>query len=181
MGRPGGSGDEVAVGVSVVEVLARGNELASGEFNLGATGGIGADLAPFHDDPGGGEELRAVANGGDGFLGGGKVADDVEDARCQAEIFGRATAGNNERVIGRLVDSIERSVQAEIVTAFFAVGLFAFEVVNRSRDRFAGLLAWTNSVHLVADELEHLKGDHGFIVFDVIADEHQEAFHAGRE
>jgi hypothetical protein len=29
----------------------------------------------------------------------------------------------------------------------------------------------------VADQLKHLEGDHRFVVFDVVADEHEEAFH----
>ena len=47
MGRPGGGGDEVAVGVGVVESGAGGDELAAGELHFVTTGGIGADLATF--------------------------------------------------------------------------------------------------------------------------------------
>ena len=92
VGGPGGGGDEVAVGVGVVEGGVGGDEFAAGELDLGFAGGIGADAAAF-DDAGGGEELRAVADGGDGLFGCGEVLDDGEDAGRQAEVFGARPPG----------------------------------------------------------------------------------------
>src|SRR4051812_31831703 len=85
VGGPGGSGDEIAVGVGVIEGLAGRNELTTGELDLGAAGGVGAELAAFHHDAGGSEELCAVTDGGDRFFRGGEMADDIEYARRQAK------------------------------------------------------------------------------------------------
>ena len=92
VGGPGGGGDEVGVGVGVVEGGVGGDEFAAGELDLGFAGRIGADAAAF-DDAGGGEELRAVADGGDGLFGRGEVLDDGEDAGRQAEVFGARPPG----------------------------------------------------------------------------------------
>lgn len=58
--------DQVALGMGLVD----GNVgiAASGQFHLGAAGGIGrAGAALEHSGPG--EQLRAVADGGHGFVG----------------------------------------------------------------------------------------------------------------
>src|SRR6266436_272975 len=62
---PGGTGDEVAVsdGLGHGEI----DVGASSESNFRAGGGVGAAL--FHlENPSGGENLRAVAEGSDGFV-----------------------------------------------------------------------------------------------------------------
>ncbi len=93
MGGPGGAGDEVAVGDGVGDV--EGDEDGAGEFDLGGAGGVGVD-ALARDDAGGGQKLRAVAESGDGLVGFGEVADDLEDARVEAQVLGRAAAGDDE-------------------------------------------------------------------------------------
>src|ERR1700723_3063127 len=120
MGRPGGTGDEVAVGDGVGNF--ERDEGAAGEFDFGCAGGIGVD-ALAGDDTGGGEDLRAVAEGGDGLVGFGEVTDDVEDFGIEAEILGRATAGDDEAVVVLVVDIGKGGVEDEVVATFFGVGL----------------------------------------------------------
>src|SRR5207253_3611952 len=67
-------------------------------------------------------------------------------------------------------------VQGEIVAALFGVGLVALKIVDTRGDEFAGFSTGTNGVDGVADHLKGFKGDHHFVVFDVIADEHENRF-----
>ena len=78
------------------------------------------------------------------------MADDVEDARCQPEVFGCAAPGYDECIVGRFVDFSEGRVQAEIVAALLAVGLFAFEIVNRGGDGVTGFFAGADGMLLLA-------------------------------
>jgi hypothetical protein len=91
MGRPCGCGDQVSVDAGFVY----------GEFDVGATGGsdVGSDCrvataAASLEHPGGGEDLGSVADGCDGFALFEEVPNDVEHFCVEAEIFGRASAGN---------------------------------------------------------------------------------------
>ncbi len=72
------------------------------------------------------------------------------------------------------LDVGEGGVEDEVVAALFGVGLVAFEVVDGGADVLAGLLVGADGVDDVADHLEGLKGDHDFVVFDVVADEHEQ-------
>jgi hypothetical protein len=74
---PGGGGDEVAVG----DGLGHGETDvgAAGERNVRGGGRIGAALFPL-EDTGGGEDLRGVADGGDGFVGFREMVNDFDDA-----------------------------------------------------------------------------------------------------
>src|SRR3954447_18396576 len=59
------------------------------------------------------------------------------------------------------------------MSSLFAVGLLAFEVVNSRGDGVARFLAGANGVNIMADHQQHLKRHHHFVVFHVVADEHQ--------
>ena len=107
MGWPGWGGDEIAVGVGIVEGSVSRDELATCQLNFRAARWIGAQAAAFHDNTGGREKLRAVANRGNRFFGGRKVLDDLDDARRQAQIFGCSSARNHQRIVGHLVDFVE--------------------------------------------------------------------------
>ena len=141
---PRGAGDEFAVGEGFGHL--DGDVGASGEFDLGGAGGIGADPLAG-DDVGGGEQLRAVAERGDWFVRLVEVADDGEHFGVEAEVFGGASAGDDECVVVRGVDVGEGGVEGEVVAGFLGVSLVALEVVNRGTDELAGLLsgqtAWT--------------------------------------
>jgi len=170
-GGPGGTGDEVAVDDGFGHRAA--NVFAAGESYVGAGGGVGAAFFSF-EDSGGGENLRSVADGGDGFIGLREMVDDFDDSGVDAEIFGRAASGNHESVVVFRFDAIEFGVEREIVAALFRVGLIALEVVNAGGNELAGFFAGTNGVDGVADHLKRFKGDHHFVVFDVVADEHED-------
>ena len=79
---PGGGGDEIAVGVRVVEAGAVGNVLTAAEQHLGHARGIATGRLALQR-AGGGKDLRSVANGRDGLLRGGEMLHDFDDARIQ--------------------------------------------------------------------------------------------------
>jgi hypothetical protein len=104
------------------------------------------------------------------------MANDFEDARIQSEIFRSATAGNNESVIVSGLGALKSGVQRKIVATLFGVGLVAFEIVNGGANGFTGFLAGTDGVHVVANHKQGLERDHHFVVFNVIANEHENVF-----
>ena len=170
---PGWSGDEVAVN----------DGFGHGEIDVGASGlgDVGADCrigAAFFasNDICSGKDLSGVADGSDGFIRLGEVASDFDDARVEANVFGSAATGEDEGVVVFGVDLIERGVESEIVAALFGVGLVALEIVDGGADVVAGFFAGTDSVDGVADHLKRLERDHDFVVFDVIADQHENRF-----
>ncbi|MOA40294.1 hypothetical protein D3C78_1621540 [compost metagenome] len=62
------------------------------------------------------------------------------------------------------------------MTGFFAVGLVAFEVMDGCAHGLADGLVRANGMHRVTDHQQGLEGHHHFVVFDVIADQHQNFF-----
>ena len=139
MGGPGGGGDQVAVGVGVVEGGIGGDELAAGQLDLGPASRIGAHAAAL-DHAGGRKQLRPVADGGDRLLHVGEVPHDLQHAGRQPQIFRRTAAGNDQGVVRLLVDLVERGIEPEIVAPLLAVGLLAFEVVNGRGDVWPAFL-----------------------------------------
>jgi hypothetical protein len=81
---PGRASDEIAVDDGAGEV--DGHESSAGEFDLRRAGGVCVQLSALQD-PGSGQQLRTVAEGGDGFCGAVKMADDIEDFGVEAEVF----------------------------------------------------------------------------------------------
>ena len=170
---PGRRGDQVAVGDGFRhgQVDVRAASLA----DVGTNGGIGTALFPFEDSRGG-EDLRGVADGCDGFVGLGVVVDDFDHAWDEADVFGGTTAGENQGVVVFGPDLVERAIESEIVAALFGVGLVAFEIVDRGADGFAGFFSGAHRMDGMADHQKRLKRNHNFVVFDIIADEHENRF-----
>src|SRR5712664_86605 len=178
-GEPGGmrgpcrGGDEIAVN----------DRFGHGEIDVGAAslrdvgtdGGIGAALFPSNDVCGG-EDLSGVTDGSDGLIGFGKMMDDFDDAWVEAKVFGSAAPGEDEGIIVFGLDLVEGGVEREIVAALFGVGLVALEIVDGGADVVAGFFAGTDGMDGVADHQQRLEGDHDFVVFDVIADQHENRF-----
>jgi hypothetical protein len=102
--------------------------------------------------------------------------DDFDDAGVEADVFGSAAAGQDEGVVLLRFDLIESGIQNEIVAALFRVRLVAFEVVNGGADGFTGFLGRADGVNGVAHHQERLEWNHYFIIFDVVADKHQNGF-----
>jgi len=117
-----------------------------------------------------------MADGRDGFVGAGEVPDDVEHPRIQAQVFGRAATGHNQGVVGGGVDGREVGIEGETVAGLLGVGLRTLEIVHGSGDGIAGLLVGADRMHRVADHLECLEGHHHFVVFDIVAHQHQNLF-----
>jgi hypothetical protein len=115
-----------------------------------------------------------VADGRDGLVLVGEVADDLDQALIEAEVLGRAPAGDAERVVLRLVDVVEGGVEREVVATLLRVRLVALEVMDGGAHRLAGALARARGVDRVADGLQRLERDHDFVVLDEVADEHED-------
>ncbi len=62
------------------------------------------------------------------------------------------------------------------MAALLRVSLIAFEIVDACGDEVAGFFTGADGVNSVADHLQRLEGDHHFVVFDVIANEHEYGF-----
>src|SRR6266404_1845559 len=126
--------------------------------------------------------MRGPGRGGDevavndGFVRLGEVANDFDDARVEANVFGSAAAGEDEGVVVFGRDVIERGVESEIVAALFGVGLVALEIVDGGAHMVAGFFGGTDGVDSVADHLKRLERDHDFVVFDVIAEQQENGF-----
>ncbi len=131
------------------------------------------------DVAGGGQQLRAVAHRGHGFAGGREVFHHRHDRGVHAQVLGAAPAGNHQPVVGLGLDVGEGGVEREAVTGFFAVGLGAFEIVDGGVDEVPCGLVGRDSVHRVAHGLQRLKRHHGFVVFAVVAADHQQFFAHG--
>lgn len=167
---PGRASDEVAVDDGVRHI---DRDVGSaGELNFRSAGRIGIELAAL-DDAGSSEQLRAVTERGDRFVGLREVANEVENLWVKAKILRGPAAGNDEAVVVRRVDLVEGGIEREVVTAFFGVGLIAFEIVDRGADLIAFLLAGADCVDAVAYHLQGVERNHDLVVLNKIAGEQQ--------
>jgi len=117
-----------------------------------------------------------VTDGCDGLLLLVEVAHDVQHFGVQANVLGRAAPRDDQAVVVCGVDGVEICGDGEVVAWLFGVGLVTLEVVDGGGDDVAGLLARAHGVHGVADHQQHLERDHGLVVFDEVADEHENFF-----
>ena len=101
---------------------------AAGKLDFRPAGGIGRAGAALQDTCGS-EQLRAMADGGNGFSGIEEVPDRFDNVCIEAQIFRRTAAGDDEGVVIFGAHAIESGVQCEIMTAFFGIGLVAFEIM----------------------------------------------------
>src|ERR1700674_1779951 len=170
---PSRRGDEVAVG----------DGFGHGEIDVGATclrdvrsdRRISAAPSSFEDTCRG-EDLCRMADGGDRFVRLCEMMDDFDDARDEANIFGCATSGEDQGVVLLGLDLIEGGVEREVVATLFGVGLIALEIVDGGANGFARFFAGTDGVDGGADHQQRLERDHVSVVFDVIADQHENGF-----
>ena len=170
MRRPRRRGYEGAAGVRLVH--RQFHIGTAGLSNIGGNSGITTARFPAND-PGGRQDLRAMAYGSDRFAGIGEVPDDFEHSGVEAYIFGRPAARDDQRIVILRTHIVERGVQSEIVAAFLAVSLIAFEIVYRCAHLIARSLVRTDGMDDVPDHQQSLKWHHYFVVFDVIADKHE--------
>src|SRR6267142_2854385 len=170
---PGRRSDEVAVGDGIghgeIDVD------AAGLGDVGADGGIGAALFPLKHASGG-EDLRGMTDGGNRLAPFGKVANDFDDTRIEANVFRRPSTWKDEGVILFSLDLVESGVESKIVSALFGVGLVAFEIMDGGANELTGLFSRANRVNGVAHHQQRLERDHHFVVFHVVADDHEDGF-----
>ena len=110
------------------------------------------------------------------FAGLVEGTDQIQDFFVQTQVFRSPTARDHQRVVIGLTGTGEIEIQREQVTGFFAVGLVTFEVMDRGAHGLARSLVRADRMDGVPDHLQGLERHHHFVVFDVIADQHQDFF-----
>ncbi|MNG07587.1 hypothetical protein D3C84_908960 [compost metagenome] len=170
---PGRGGDQVALDVGLVH----GNlhVAATGQLHFRPAGRVGAAFAAV-EHTGGGQQLGAMAHRGDRLVGRIEGLHQGQHLGIQAQVFRGAAAGNQQGVVSVGPDLAEVEVQGEVVPWLLTVGLVAFEIVDGGAHRLAGALARADRMHAVAHHLQGLERHHHFVVFDVVADQHQNLF-----
>ncbi|MNT43763.1 hypothetical protein D3C72_1802510 [compost metagenome] len=113
---------------------------------------------------------------GDGFACGVKSLHQLDHLRVQAQILGRSAAGDQQRVVIFFFCRGKVGIQGETVARFFTVGLRAFEIMDCRHDVITLGLVRADGIHLMTNHLQCLKGHHGFIIFSVITNQHQDLF-----
>ena len=88
-------------------------------------------------------------------------------------MYSGASAGDYERVVVLGADVVESGIQGEVVAPLFAVGLVALEIVYGGADGIASLFVGADPMDDMPDHQKRLEGDHRFVVFNVIADQHE--------
>ncbi len=121
--------------------------------------------------------MRPVANGCDWLAGSEKPARDIQHLFIEAQIFGRAAAGDNQASIIIRIYLFKIVIDAEIMAALFTIGLVALKIMHCRLDRFAGLFVRANGMHFIAGHLQHLAGNHRFIVFNKVPGQQKNLFH----
>jgi uncharacterized protein (TIGR03435 family) len=102
------------------------------------------------------------------------MTDDFENARVEPQVFRCAAARDDERIVVLGVNVIKGRIQSEIVAPFFAIGLVAFEIMDRRPHGFARALIRTDRVDRVAHHQQRLERNHNFVIFHIIANQHQQ-------
>jgi hypothetical protein len=148
---------------------------AASESNVWTGGRVCAALLSL-EDVGDRQNLRGVADRGEWLVGFREMMDDFDDSGVEAKVFGRAAARDDEGVIVFRLDVVKGGVESEIVAALLCVGLIAFEIVDAGGNDVAGFFTGTDGMDGVAHHLKRLEGDHHFVVFDVITNEHENGF-----
>ncbi len=171
--RPGRRGHQVAVGVGLVDRDV--GVLAAGKAHFRRTGRVGR-AGPAFQHAGCGQQLSAVADCGDRLVGAGEVTHDLQHAFVQAQVFRSPPARDDQAVVGRRIDIGKARVEREVMPAFLGIGLVAFEVMDGGGAAGAGGLVRAYRVDRVAHHLEGLERHHGFVVFGIVADQHQDLF-----
>ncbi|MNP24544.1 hypothetical protein D3C76_1173140 [compost metagenome] len=146
--------------------------LPSGQAHFRGTGRVSAALAPF-EHASRRQQLCAMAHRGNGFAGLIDRLDQRQHLFVQAQILRCPAPRNHQRVVVISLDLGKIKVERKVVPGFFAVGLIAFEIVDRSAHRLPGALARAHCMHAMADHLQGLERHHHFVIFNVVANQHQ--------
>src|SRR5262249_3921454 len=141
MSGPGRARDEIAIHISLLHRYV--HILAAGRSYVGGAGGITVQTLALYDTCRG-QDLCAVAESGDWFVGLGEVLHDFEHPWVQADVLWCTASRDQQRVIVLRLNSVEVGIEREIVSALFAVGLVPFKIVDRGAYGLTALLARTD-------------------------------------
>ena len=125
---------------------------AAGQLHLRPAGGIGAALAAL-ERARGGEQLGTVTDRGNRLVGDIEVLHQRQHLGVQAQVLGRAAAGDQQRVVILRGDLGEIEVQGEVMPGLLAVCLLALEVVDGGAHALPGQFVRANRMHGMADHL----------------------------
>ncbi len=100
-------------------------------------------------------------------------------AAVEAQVFRGTATWDQQGVEIFAFDVSKTGVKNKVVARFFAVGLVAFEVVNRGADAVAGGFVRAYRSNAVTGHLQCLKGHHQFVIFHVITGDNQYVSHGG--
>lgn len=170
VGRPGGGGDQIAVGDGLVNGDV--GVASAGQFHLGTAGRVGGAQASFKHACSG-QQLGAMAYCRDWLVGAEEVTDQRNHCVVHPQVFWPAPAWNHQRIVVAGIDIVEAGIQRKVMSTFFAVGLVALEIMNRGGDAVARLLARTHRMYGMADRKQGLERHHGFVVLAVVTANHQ--------
>src|ERR1700728_1600806 len=115
-----------------------------------------------------------MADGGDGLVGISKMAHDFKNAGVKPKVLRRSAARNEERIVILRSNFVKSRIQSEVVASLFAIGLVPLEVVDGCPDRVANLLLRTDGINDMPHHAQRLEGNHHFVIFNVIANEHED-------
>ncbi|MDT4865740.1 hypothetical protein FQZ97_1005630 [compost metagenome] len=113
---------------------------------------------------------------GNRFVGLGEGLYQGQHIGIQTQVFRGAAAGNQQAVVILGLDLGKVEVQGEVMPGFFAIGLVAFEIVDGGAHGLPGDFIRAYRMHGMTDHLQGLERHHHFVVFDVVADQHQNLF-----
>ncbi len=178
MRRPGWCGHKTSAGVRLIH--SQIHKRPAGPGNVGRNCRIAATRFAAQDTCCR-EYLCSMANGSDRFVRIREVAHNFENTCIEADVLGRAPARNNQGIVVLGLNVVEGSIQPEVMTPFLAVGLVSFEIVDRGSHYITGSFIRTNSVYRMPNRKKSLEGDHDFVIFDVVAYQHQELFRSHRD
>src|ERR1700722_8691093 len=103
------------------------------------------------------------------------MAHDFENTGVKPKVLRRSATRNNERIVNLRSNFVKSRIQSEVVASLFAIGLVPLEVVDGGADRIANPLLRTDGINDMPHHQERLEGDHHFVVFNVISNEHEDS------
>jgi len=168
---PGRCGDEFPAGVCLIHC--EGFILPAGSCDLRAYCWIAtARFALEHTSRC--QYLRSVTDRSNRFVRICEMANDFQNARIEPKVLRRPATGNYERVVVIGANLVEGRIQSEIVTSLLTVGLVALEIVDGGPYQITSPLIRTDGMDDVPYHEKRLEGNHHFVIFNIIANEHEE-------
>ncbi|MNC34912.1 hypothetical protein D3C75_833700 [compost metagenome] len=127
-------------------------KVSASQLHFWRAGRVGATGSAFQH-AGGGQQLRTMANGGNGLACGVKGLHQLDDLRVQAQILWRSAAGDQQGVVVCFSGCRKIGVQGETMTRFLTVGLRAVKIMDRRHDVVAYGLIGAHGIHLMTYHL----------------------------